>query len=293
MNKFAALRTFVAVCEQGSFTAASKKIGTSASTVTKAIGRLEDDLGTRLFNRTTRHLSLTDQGHDLFERARNILSHLEEAENFISLSNQSAKGEVRMIVPYLFGRLTLVPKLHDFFARYPEINLQLHFGDNRGLDIIESGFDLAVHTGELPDSSTIRKQLTRGPMVTAASAAYLARHGVPQKPEDLLDHNCLYGRFGGSWAFKGRGNKRKHIRVSGNLVLYNGDALREAAVQNLGIVHSTWWALKHDIQAQNLVPILEKFQVVGHPISVIFPSGRHTPARVRTVIDFLSEITRV
>jgi DNA-binding transcriptional LysR family regulator len=145
----------------------------------------------------------------------------------------------------------------------------------------------------LPDSSTIRKQLTRGPMVTAASAAYLARHGVPQKPEDLLDHNCLYGRFGGSWAFKGRGNKRKHIRVSGNLVLYNGDALREAAVQNLGIVHSTWWALKHDIQAQNLVPILEKFQVDGHPISVIFPSGRHTPARVRTVIDFLSEITRV
>ncbi len=293
MNKFAALRTFVAVCEQGSFTAASKKLGTSASTVTKAIGRLEDDLGTRMFNRTTRHLSLTDQGHELFERARTILLHLDEAENFISLSNQSAKGEVRMIVPYLFGRLTLVPNLSKFFERYPEINLQLHFGDNRGLDIIESGFDLAVHTGELPDSSTIRKQLTKGPMVTAASASYLDRHGIPQKPEDLLNHNCLYGRFGGNWSFKGHGNKRKRIRVSGNLVLYNGDALREAAVQGLGIVHSTWWALKQDIQSQNLVPILEKYQVDGHPISVIFPAGRHTPARVRTVIDFLSEITRL
>jgi len=170
------------------------------------------------------------------------------------------------------------------------VRLQIHFSD-RSVDLIEAGYDLGVHTGDLADSSTIRRQLTRGPTITAASPAYLAAHGTPQKPEDLLEHNCIHGRFGFEWTFKNEQVGKSRIRTSGNLAIYNGDALREAAVQGLGIVHSTSWALKQDLQAGRLVPILEKYQVEGNAVSVIFPAGRHLPARVRVVIDYLAEIT--
>src|SRR4051794_40838779 len=125
MNKFAAFQTFVAVCEQGNFTAAAQKLGTSASTVTKIIGRLEDDLGARLFNRTTRRLVLTDQGQELFERAQRILSDLNEAESLLRQATSSTQGTVRLVVPNLFGRLTLVPALPEFFERYPQVKLQV------------------------------------------------------------------------------------------------------------------------------------------------------------------------
>ncbi|MEZ2127775.1 MULTISPECIES: LysR substrate-binding domain-containing protein [unclassified Sinorhizobium] len=248
MNKFAALRMFVAVSEQGSFTAAAKKLGTSASTVTKAISRLEDELRVRLFNRTTRQLVLTEQGQELFERAQKILVDLAEAESVMHVASKSVQGTVRLVVPYLFGRLTLVPALEEFFTRYPDVKLQIHFSD-RSVDLIESGYDLGVHTGELADSSTIRRQLTKGPMITAASPAYLTKHGTPEKPEDLLEHNCIHGRFGFDWSFRNEQAGRLRIRTSGNLAIYNGDALREAAVKGLGIVHSSWWALRQDLQA--------------------------------------------
>jgi len=290
MNKFAALHAFVVACEQGSFTAAARKLGTSASTVTKTVGRLEDELRVRLFNRTTRQLALTEQGQELFARAQKILSDLTEAESLMRVSSKSVQGTIRVVVPNLFGRLTLVPALVGFFERYPDVKLQVHFSD-RPVDLIESGFDLGVHTGELADSSTIRRQLTQGPMITAASPAYLEKYGTPQKPEDLLQHNCIHGRFGFDWTFKGEQSGRERVRISGNLAIYNGDALREAAVKGLGIVHSSWWALKSDLQVGRLVQVLSDYEVMGPPVSIIFPSGRHLPARVRAFIDYLAEVT--
>jgi len=290
MNKFAAFHSFVTVCEQGSFTAAAKKLGTSASTVTKTISRLEDELRVRLFNRTTRQLVLTESGQELFERAKRILQDINETESMMRVVSKSVQGTVRMVVPNLFGRLTLVPALAEFYELYPDVNLQVHFSD-RPVDLIEQGFDLGVHTGELGDSSIMRRQLTRGPMITAASPEYLERHGIPQKPEDLMHHNCIHGRFGLDWTFKSESASRQRIRVSGNLAVYNGDALREAAVMGLGIVHSSWWALRQDLQAGRLSPVLEPYQVEGHAVSVIFPAGRHLPARVRAMIDYLARIT--
>lgn len=290
MNKFAAFQSFVAACEQGSFTAAAKKLGTSASTVTKTISRLEDELRVRLFNRTTRQLVLTEQGQELFERAQKILQDLSDAESRMHAANKSIQGTVRIVVPNLFGRLTLVPALGEFFERYPDIKLQVHFSD-RPVDLIESGFDLGVHTGELEDSSTIRRQLTKGPIITAAAQSYLDRYGVPQKPEDLLQHNCIHGRFGFEWTFRNELDGRQRVRIRGNLAMYNGDVLREAAVKGLGIVHSSWWALKRELQTGQLIPILEEYQIEGPPVSVIFPAGRHLPARVRAVVDYLVEVT--
>ncbi|QRZ16131.1 LysR family transcriptional regulator (plasmid) [Paracoccus methylovorus] len=290
MNKFAAFQCFVAVCEQGSFTSAAKKLNTSASTVTKTISRLEDELRVRLFNRTTRQLALTEPGQELFDRVKKILVDLSDAESAMRVASKTVQGTVRLVVPNLFGRLTLIPALREFFERYPDVQLQIHFSD-RHVDLIEQGYDLGVHTGELADTSFIRRQLTRGPMITAASPIYLEKYGTPQKPEDLLHHNCIHGRFGLDWTFKNEQSGRQRIRVSGNLAVYNGDALREAAVMGMGIVHSSWWALRHDLMAGRLIPVLEPYQVAGHAVSVIFPAGRHLPARVRVLIDFLIEIT--
>ena len=290
MNKLAAFKTFVVCAEQGSFTAAARKLRASASAVTKTVSRLEDDLGVRLFNRTTRQIALTEHGQVLLERARSILSDIDETENLLSDRNARTHGTVRLVVPNLFGRLYFVPALAEFSGRHPDVELQVHFSD-RHIDLIEAGFDLAVHTGDLADSSIIRRQLTRGRMVTAASPDYLQRHGTPQTPDDLMDHNCLYGRFGHKWAFRSAQGGRQTAQVSGKLALYNGDALREAAVQGLGIVHSTHLALRHDLEAGRLEEILPGYAIQGPPISVFFPSRQHLPARVRAVIDFLVEIT--
>lgn len=290
MNKLAAFKTFVTCAEQGSFTAAARKLRASASAVTKTVSRLEDDLGVRLFNRTTRQIALTSHGQVLLERARSILHEIDETENLLSDRNTSPQGTVRLVVPNLFGRLYLVPALAEFSHRHPDVKLQVHFSD-RPVDLIEAGYDLAVHTGEMADSSTIRRQLTRGRMVTAAAPGYLRRHGRPETPDDLLQHNCLHGRFGYKWAFRSPQGGRQTVQVSGNLALYNGDALREAAVQGLGVVHSTHLALRHDLEAGRLEEVLADYAIQGPPISVCFPSRQHLPARVRAVIDFLVEIT--
>ncbi|MCR8724537.1 LysR family transcriptional regulator [Frigidibacter sp. ROC022] len=292
MNKFSAFQTFVAAAEQGSFSGAARKLRTTASTVTKTVSRLEDELGVRLFNRTTRRLALTDHGQVLLERAKNILNEVDEAENLLRNTSASTRGTVRLVVPNLFGRLYLIPALDEFYRRHKDVTLQVHFSD-RPVDLIESGFDLGVHTGDLSDSSIIRRKLTQGPLVTAAAPSYLAAHGRPQTPDELLNHNCLYGRFGGKWLFRKPPSGRQTIHVSGNLAVYNGDVLREAAVRGLGIVHSTWWAVRKDLLAGNLEEILPEYAIEGSPVSVIFPSRRLVPARVRAVIDYLVEITEL
>ncbi len=291
MNKLAAFKTFVVAADQGSFAGAARILRTSASTVTKTISRLEDELGVRLFNRTTRQIALTEQGQILLERAKSIMREIDEAENLLRSKTTGARGTVRIVLPNLFGRIYFIPALGEFFERNPGIELQVHFSD-RPVDLIEAGFDLGVYTGDLADSSVIRRQLNRGPIVTAAAPSYLDRHGRPQTPDDLLQHNCLYGRFGHKWSFRSPQGGRQTVQVKGNLALYNGDALREAAVQGLGVVHSTWWALRHDLEAGRLEEILASYAIKGPTISVIFPSPRYLPARVRAVIDFLVELSK-
>ncbi len=166
------------------------------------------------------------------------------------------------------------------------MDLQLNFSD-RPVDLIEAGYDLGVHTGELGDSALIRRVLIRGPQITAAAPSYLEAHGTPSTPEDLHAHNCIYGRFGPDWSFRSPTGGRQRIRVSGNLVVYNGDGLREAAVQGLGIVHSTWWALRQELASGTLKQILEPFVVDGPSVAVVYPGSRHLPQRVRALIDFM------
>lgn len=287
-----ALSVFVRVVEHGGFTAAAGKLGLSASAVTKTIARLEDELGTQLFNRTTRRLAPTDYGQEFYERCVHILADLEDAEANLRRGSAVTRGRVRAVVPISFGRVTLVPELPRFFARYPEIGLDLSFSDE-AVDMIAEGYDVAVRTGQISDSRLTTRLLTRGPQVTFAAPAYLARHGEPETPHALAAHNCIVGRFGPEWSFRAPDGSRFTQRVAGNLVIGSGDALREAAVAGVGIAQGTWWLVRKDLEAGALRPLLEGWAVTeGNPVSVLYPPQRHLPAKLRAFLDFLVEITR-
>jgi DNA-binding transcriptional LysR family regulator len=290
MNKLMALQTFVRVAESGSFSSAASQLGISVSAVAKTVARLEDDLGTRLLERSTRRLALNDDGREYYARAVQILNDLEDADSALQRGRQQPKGRLRMALPVLFARLTFLPRLVEFSARYPEIVLELRL-DDRPVDLIEQGLDLAVVVGDLSDSRHVARVLNRGPRITAASAAYLAKHGTPIAPLELLQHNCITSTSSPAWAFDDRG-KVVEIAVRGNVIVTGGDAMRECALLGLGIVQSNWWTMHADLQAGSLVPLLQAYAVEGRPISVVYPSARHVASKLRVLIDFLVEITR-
>jgi DNA-binding transcriptional LysR family regulator len=291
MNKLMAMQIFVRVAESGSFSSAAGQLGISVSAVAKTIARLEDDLGTRLLERSTRRLAMNDDGREFYARAVQILNDVEDAEASLRAGARVPKGRIRLALPVLFARLSFLPRAAEFAARYPDIVLELRFDDRPG-DLIEQGLDLAVVVGDLSDSRHVARVLNRGPRITAASARYLERHGTPQLPHELLQHNCITSTTSPTWAFSDNG-RVVDVAVSGNLIVTGGDAMRECALLGLGVVQSNWWTMRHDLDAGILVPLLEKYAVEGRPISVVYPSARHVTSKVRALIDFLVEITRL
>lgn len=291
VNRFQDILAFVRVVELGNFTAAARSLGVSVSSITKSVSRLEEDLGTALLVRSTRRIRVTAQGRSYHDRCQAILRDLAGAEDSIRNEASSPRGSVRLWVPPSFGRQTVIPALPGFFERYPDIHLDLHFG-HRSLNLIEGGYDLAVHSGTLHDSPLAGRLLVRGPQKTVASPAYLARHGTPKTPEDLAVHRCIVGRFGNSWTFHDPAGATATVQVRGPLSTDSGDAMREAAVAGIGLTQATWWLFRGDLDSGALVPVLEDFETEADPISIVFPPDRSLPARVRAVIDFLVEITR-
>ncbi len=282
---------FVRVAESGSFTSAAAQLGVSVSAVAKAVARLEEELGAQLLARSTRRMALNDDGREFYARCQQILNDIEDAEASVKSAGETPKGRLRMALPVLFGRLTLLPRIAEFNARYPEIVVDLSLED-QPVDLIERGLDIAVQVGNLSDSRCISRVLNHGPRVTAASPAYLKRHGEPRTPADLAGHNCIVSTFGPIWPFNDHGT-RIEVPVRGNLVVTGGDALREAVLHGLGIGQSNWWTVRHDLAVSSVKPILEEYAVEGRPISVVYPPTRHVPRKLRVMIDFLVEITRL
>jgi DNA-binding transcriptional LysR family regulator len=291
MNKLHSMLAFVRVAESGSFTAAAAQLGVSVSAVAKAVTRLEDELKTQLLVRSTRKVALNDDGRAYYRRCQQILNDIEDAESSVQKSKQSARGRLRMAMPVLFWRITFLPNFAAFTARYPDIVVDLSLED-RPVDLIERGFDVAVQVGELHDSAYVSRMLNRGPRLTAASAAYLKQHGVPEKPADLAAHNCIGTPSGEVWEFQENG-RHVEVPIKGSLVVTGGDARREAALMGLGVVQTNWWTLSGDIAAGRLTPLLERHAVDGQPLSVVYPPTRHIPQKVRLMVDFLVEITRL
>ncbi|MCC7486375.1 MAG: LysR family transcriptional regulator [Burkholderiales bacterium] len=291
MNKLQAMTAFVRVAESGSFTAAAAQLGISVSAVAKAVARLEEELSAQLLARSTRRMSLNDDGRKFYARCQQILNDIEDAEASVRSAGETPRGRLRMALPVLFGRLTFLPRVAEFTARYPDIVLDVGF-DDRAIDLIERGVDLAVQVGALDDSRCITRVLNHGPRVTAATPDYLERHGAPAEPGELAGHDCIISNFGPVWKFSDRG-RLIEVPVRGNLVVSGGDAVREAVLLGLGIAQSNWWTLRHDLAAGTLRPLLERYAVEGQPISVVYPPTRHVPRKLRVMIDFLVEITRL
>jgi len=291
MDKFTALRVFTRVVEHGGFTAAAARLGQSPSAVTKTISRLEDDLGAQLFNRSTRRLRTTDFGREFYDRSVRILADLEDAEAAIMSGSGAPRGTIRAVFPLSFGRVTLAPELPKFFARYPEISLEMHFNDS-AVDLIAEGYELAVRTGHPTDSRLTTRLLTKGPQVTVAAPSYLARRGEPKTPPELRQHNCLISRFGPDWTFKGKDGQTFTVRVRGSAVINSGDVLRETVVAGGGIAQGTWWLYRKDLGRGEVTAILRDYEIEGAPVSVLYPPQRHLPAKLRAFIDFLAQITK-
>ncbi len=282
---------FVRVVELGSLSAAGRDMRLSAAVVSNRIARLEKDVGTRLLNRTTRHVSLTEEGSSYYDHCVVILNELEQAESAITSVNAEPRGPIKVTAPTVFGRLHVAPHVPRFLERHPQMQVRLHLTDAL-VDLVQERVDLAIRIAELTDSTSIVRTLAPNRRLIVASPDYLKTHPAPKQPEDLLDHNCLLLRFPGSkqfrWTLQGREGPVT-LRVSGNMDSNSGEALRDWCLAGQGLALKSLWEIVDDLNEGRLVPVLTEFPPPSHAIYAMYPHSQHVPPRVRAFIDFLAE----
>ena len=280
--------TFLAVAEAGSVTAAAGRLGRSKSAVSKAVSALEDRYKTRLFQRTTRRLSLTEAGASLFEHCQRLQSEIAAAEESLTRHRAAPAGHLRLSAPMSFGQRHLPKVLAGFMERYPDITVELTLND-RQVDLVEEGFDLAVRVGDLKDSSLIARRFATTRFQCCAAPSYLRAHGVPAHPRELSGHRCLvysYGRPFAQWRFLDNGRPLSVV-VKPAMVANNGDALARIAAAGEGIVVTPDFITADAVRAGGLTPILEDFSGVELGINALHAAGRLPPVKVRAFIDYV------
>jgi DNA-binding transcriptional LysR family regulator len=291
MDSLSDVAVFVQVVQSGSFTAAAERLQVSKSVVSKYVSRLENRLGARLLNRTTRRLSLTEVGRVFYERSRDGLNAIEEAELEVSRMQGAPTGTLRLNTPMSFGVLHVAPALPDFMRQFPEISVEVNL-DDRMVDVIEEGFDISVRISELPDSSLVARRLATCRHAVVAAPSYLERHGSPTRAEDLTRHNVISYRYQESalnWHFKAPDGKPVSIPVSGNLQMNNSLALREAMLAGVGIARTPTFLVGEDIGRGRLVPILTDYEALEVSIFLVYPQRRHLSPKVRAFIEFMAD----
>jgi len=288
MDNLNGLLAFVRAAQNQSFAAAAEKMGISASAVGKSVARLEEKLGVRLFNRSTRRISLTDEGQLFFERCQNIVTQLEDAEQELVRISAVPRGKLRITAPAIGYRM-LLPHLPEFRQRYPDVELDLDFSD-RMVDVIDEGFDIAIRSGELNSSQMMSRRLGPFRFVIAGSPAYFANHPAPQTPEDLKHHDCLRYRFPGNgqwqeWEVNSPVPPVLPLALSSN----NMESVLQATLQGLGLAYVPEFIVRPYLASGELIPVLAPFLKEGGKFSVVWPSSRHMLPKVRVFIDFLAE----
>lgn len=285
------MTAFVRAVELGGFSTAARDMGLTPSAISKLVTRLEDRLGVRLLNRTTRKLALTPEGEAYFNRSQRILADIHEAENEVALFRAQPKGLLRINVGTAFGMHQLAPALPDFLARNPELRIELTVTD-RVVDLIEEGADLGIRLGTLPDSSLVARKICDVERVVCASPAYLKKNGLPRRPDDLARHNCLAVSYSPSlrrWPFTS-GDTVRHVEVAGNVSANTAESLLQLALLGVGIIRLSDPIVGEAIRDGRLVALL---QDVHHaeplPLHAVYPQGRHRSPRVAAMIDFLVE----
>ncbi|HYC43879.1 MAG TPA: LysR family transcriptional regulator [Burkholderiales bacterium] len=291
MNRLNGIAEFVATVEHKSFSAAAHQIGMTSSGVSKAVTRLERRLGIRLLTRSTRRLSLTASGAAFYQKCRHLLLELQDAEGTVAELRRPPIGRIHVELPPALGRLYVMPRLPEFTTAYPDTQLRVVFREQH-VDSFDEGLDVAVRIGGHPSTSSVALQVDAARYVTCAAPAYLRRHGVPLRPEALVEHNCLMyvsGQTGQvrDWHFTHR-LRPFTIAVNGNLALSNTDGLIHAAVQAAGVVQVLDFVAARAVQQGLLKPILTEFSGQQQPIFIIYPSSRRDVPKVRAFVSFLT-----
>lgn len=290
MDRFLAMQAFSAVVDAGSFVKAADALGFSKAAVSRYVGELEAHLGVRLLHRTTRRLSLTEEGEVFYARCRELLSGVEEAEAELSTRSGAARGLLRVNAPVTFGIRHLAPLWAKFRERHPEVRLDVTLSD-RVVDLVDEGYDLAVRIATLPSSTLISKRLASTRMALCASPEYLKAHGVPRHPNDLSRHTVIaysYWSTGDEWQFDGH-EGRVNVKVNPYMHTNSGDTCRAMALAHQGVVLQPTFLIGDDIAAGTLVELMPEFRSIELGIYAVYPTRKHVAPKVRALIDFLAE----
>ena len=292
-DSFHEMTVFAKVVASGSLSAAAREIGLSAAMVSRRLAALEARLGVRLVNRTTRSLSLTDEGAAYYEACARILAEIAEANTVAAAGRVEPQGVLKVTMPASFGHKHVAPLVPLFAARYPKVQLALSLSDRR-INLIEEGFDIAIRIAELEDSSLAARKLAPNRRVVCASPDYLRRHGTPSAPQDLAQHNCLVSSweqgFAMNWEYRGPEGKPGTVRVAGRYACDNWEVLREWALAGLGVALKSTWDVRTHLEDGSLVPLCPGY-TFGTDVAIyaVYPHRRHLPAKTRAFIDYLAD----
>ncbi|MEO5794952.1 MAG: LysR family transcriptional regulator [Rhodoferax sp.] len=291
MDRFLEMQTFCAVVDAGSFVKAAEALGLSKAAASRYVGELEARLGIRLLQRTTRRLSLTEEGQVFYARSKELLAGVDEAEAEITSRSGAASGLLRINAPVTFGNLHLAPLWGVFRSQQPLVALDITLSD-RVVDLVEEGYDVAIRIATLPSSTLVSKRLASTRMLVCASPQYLAAHGTPQHPADLADHAVIAYSYWASkdeWHFDGPAGQVS-VRTHACMHTNSGDTCRAAALAHQGVILQPSFLVGTDLAAGTLVELLPGYQAMEMGIYAVYPTRKHVAPKVRALVDFLAEI---
>jgi DNA-binding transcriptional LysR family regulator len=276
---------FVYVAEAESFTQASKKMAISTAQVSRQISALEKRLNIKLFYRTTRKVSLTEEGRVFYQHCRSVLDGLDAAERAITNLQTKPQGKIKLTAPVTYGEQQILPLMSDFILQYGDIEVVAYLS-NQKIDLVQEGYDLAIRLGKLSDSTMMAKKLGKRTNYVCASPAYLEKYGVPHSLSELNKHSCLVGTLD-YWHFREDG-KERNIRVSGRLRYNSGHGLVDAALKGLGIVQLPDFYVQDHLQSGDLVTLLDNYREPDEGIWAVYPQNRHLSPKIRLLVDYLA-----
>jgi len=291
MDRLRLMETFCRVVESGSFSAVAREEMTTQSAISKQVQALEKRLGATLLVRSTRSHSLTEAGQLYYERCRQVLDTLEEARIEVQRAEHDISGMLRVSAPAAFGRQHIVPRLQGFYERYPKVKIDLLLDDSF-VDLVAAGVDVAFRVGELKDSRLVARRIGTAHRAALASPAYLARHGEPQHPDDLAQHQCVvYTGLAtpNEWTFVDEHGTPLTVKVNGRFQSNSSEAMRQAVCEGLGISYSTLWIYGADIRAGRIKPVLTRFRLPSLPLNVVFQPARRPSLKVNHFVNYFAE----
>ena len=281
---------FVYVAEYGSFTRAAKELGISTAQVSRQISALEKRLNIKLLYRTTRKVSLTEEGRVFYQHCCGVLDGLDAAEQAVSNLQSKPQGRIKLTAPVTYGEQQLLPLVNDFMVQYPDIEVTA-FLSNQKIDLVDGGYDLAIRIGKLSDSTMMAKKLSRRTNFVCAAPAYLKKYGTPYTLSELSEHNCLLGTRD-YWHFIENdieAGKERNMRVSGTVQYNSGHSLVDAALKGLGIVQLPDYYVQQYLASGALVSVLDNYREPEESIWAVYPHNRHLSPKIRLLVDYLTE----